>query len=540
MADAMAEDTVTRTDSADTKTTHALNLISALTPSASTRAWQSAPHPYLPLVATACSDKTVRIYSLATFNLVSTIAGGHKRSVRAVAWKPGTKGESVLATGSFDASAGIWKRWDDAAGGGLGLGGENSVVNGESTHDMGNNEEEEEDEDGEEGFRFSIVLDGHDSEIKSVAWSASGSLLATCSRDKSVWIWEEIDAASDEFETVAVLQDHDADVKCVVWHPTEELLASASYDDTIRLWREDVDDWGCVTVLKGHESTVWAVDFEPHDNPVFSSPPLKNLADKARPLLHPHDPRLISSSDDRTIRIWRRLSKPVPSNPYASHAPPPTGQGRMPSIIRPSSPDEDWIQECVLPAQHDRAIYSVAWSKRSGRVVSAGGDGRLVVYEEQVLASGDRTQDQETLEHGERQVEGQAEGKADADADADGEAQYGHDRNQAEAEAATTTSTGPGKTSWQVLCSLENAHGVFELNHVCWATLPRGRRLDGRRNEDGPAREKGEAEETGEAEGHDNGEEEEEEEEEEIILTTGDDGAVRAWRLSGCPSSSHT
>lgn len=369
--------------------------VATLTPPCASRAWFSTPHPDLPIVATATAN-ALRIYSLTSFTLLSTITGGHKRSIRSCSWKPGSKSQPVIATGSFDASVGIWSQ----------------------------------EEDDKEEWRFAIVLEGHESEVKSVAWSAGGNLLATCSRDKHIWIWEEV--GEDDFETVAVMKEHDGDVKCVTWHPEEELLASASYDDDIRLWREEIDDWGCVSVLRGHESTVWAVEWEPVQgrNEEVGS-------------------RLASCSDDGTIRIWKK--KPNQERQQ---------QSRL-SIIRSTSA-EVWEEEQHLPKQHVRTIYSVAWSKISHRIASVGGDGKIVVYEEHPAAPFPNGE-VNGVEHGATQIE--SNGTVVDAGMPEGNHQGEH------ASSKDSQGKHEGASNWRIVAECDSAHGVFEINHVVWTKV---------------------------------------------------------------------
>ena len=445
-----------------------LSPLATLSPSSNSRAWQSSPHPTLPIIATATSEKAVLIYSLTSFRLLNRITGGHKRSVRSVGWRrPLVKGStaSVLATGSFDSTVGIWRKEDD------------SPQSHDDEMEIRDKPTMAANDDDEEAWAFAVLLTGHDSEVKSVAFSPSNpSLLATSSRDKSVWIWEEVSGAADEdeYETIAVLTEHSGDVKCFAWNYEEDVLASGSYDDTIRLWREveEEGDWMCIGCLEGHEGTVWSVQWEKPptgEEGKWKSPSglEQHQAEEWNDWSNRRGPRIASSSDDLTIRIWRREHR-TGEPPRKALA-----KDKIPSIIRPQSTTETWIQESILPKVHSRSIYSLAWSERSGLIVSCGGDGSIFVYEEIANTSAPPSATTTASEH---------EGDVDT-------------------TMTTSESSSPPshlQTTWRVIAQYDSAHGPYEINHVCWAT----RRDQKRRSE-----------------------------EEEVIISTGDGGDVKLWTL---------
>ncbi|EAU81486.2 CIAO1 [Coprinopsis cinerea okayama7 len=262
--------------------------------------------------------------SSTTFKPATTIHTEHMKTVRAVAWSPSGQ---TLATASFDSNVGIWEQERD---------------------------DDEDDDEGEGRLNPTAdwecvgTLEGHETECKSVAYSCTGTLLASCSRDKSVWVWEVQPDA--EFECMGVLLEHSQDVKCVAWHPQEEILASASYDDTIKLYIDDPsDDWYCFTTLQGHTSTVWSLAWSPDGR------------------------YLASASDDQTVRIWAY----VDTNS--------TGDGadakrvlkvKPPSVQASSSGQGRWIQVAEIEAG-ERSVYSVTWTSKPGSQKDADGNVNL-------------------------------------------------------------------------------------------------------------------------------------------------------------------
>lgn len=212
-------------------------------------AWQCAFSPDGQWLA-ACfgaPDLFIRLWKKCSnsqkWEYANTITGIHDRTIRSIAFAP-VLSPYILASASFDGTITIWEYSPDL-----------------------------------KDWECAAQLEGHDNEVKAVAWNATGSLLASCSRDKSVWVWEcflpgtvgGADGPGGDFDCIAVLNGHQADVKDVqfapshgIWGDGDEIILSASYDDTIKCWAEDAGDWYCAASLSSvHTGTIWSLTVAP-------------------------------------------------------------------------------------------------------------------------------------------------------------------------------------------------------------------------------------------------------------------------------------
>ncbi|GFE52768.1 WD G-beta repeat containing protein, putative [Babesia ovis] len=189
-----------------------------------------------------------------------------KKTVRSVRFS--SDGEYLICA-SFDGTATIWSRKPR----------EDIDSNGEttdSTPDPGVSRAIS----GKHIWVCVCVLEGHENEVKCAAFDSTGTYIATCGRDKTIWIHQRSSPGVDtdssdisrlphgsarsslEFYCAAILTAHSQDVKCVTWSPTALVLASASYDNTIRLWGLLRQDWLCIQTINIHASTVWSLSFD--------------------------------------------------------------------------------------------------------------------------------------------------------------------------------------------------------------------------------------------------------------------------------------
>jgi len=167
--------------------------------------------------------------------------------------------------------------------------------------------------------------------IRVCEWSPDGRFLATCSFDGAVRVWEVniVTGGRVKSELVATLEGHENEVKGVAWSADGTLLASCGRDKSVWIWdATEVDEGGeyeCVEVLHGHSQDVKCVTF------------------------HPSRSLLVSCGYDDSVKVWEEV-------------------------------EEDWVCSSTLTG-HTSTVWQTAFEPSEGnRLVSCSDDLGLRVW----------------------------------------------------------------------------------------------------------------------------------------------------------------
>ncbi|TDH72336.1 uncharacterized protein CCR75_003423 [Bremia lactucae] len=204
-------------------------------------------HPKLQIFATAGGDNAVKIWSLqapldgsiSTFELLATLSN-HQQAVNCVRWASHGR---YLASGSDDQLVLLYE---------LQVGAPAAVPFGSNARP-----------NKQKWVRCS-TLERHTMDVADVAWSPDDRMLATCSIDNTILIWDVGIGVISEVMTqpLQTLTGHNGWVKGVAWDPVGKVkhaftdfvyqalksnegymqyLSSAGEDKTVRMWK--VADW---------------------------------------------------------------------------------------------------------------------------------------------------------------------------------------------------------------------------------------------------------------------------------------------------------
>uniref|UniRef100_A0A914YZ79 Protein SEC13 homolog n=1 Tax=Panagrolaimus superbus TaxID=310955 RepID=A0A914YZ79_9BILA len=147
------------------------------------------------------------------------------------------------------------------------------------------------------GQSFPVAeLNGHEGPVWQVSWAHPQfeNTLATCSHDRRIIVWREING---KWQKVYEYRQHTASVNSVAWapHAFGMVFACCSTDGSISIVEFKNDVWSPLRIVDAHANGVNAISWAP-------AKPARSADGKIE-----YEPmRLVSGGNDHLVKLWKR------------------------------------------------------------------------------------------------------------------------------------------------------------------------------------------------------------------------------------------
>ncbi|WP_437682888.1 TIR domain-containing protein [Sorangium sp. So ce131] len=274
-------------------------------------------------IVSASSDRTLKVWDLATGNILSALEG-HSYSVNACALSP--DGQRIVSA-SGDRTL---KVWDLATG------------------------------------KLLSTLEGHSAGVNACALSPDGQRIVSASGDRTLKVW---DLATGKL--LSTLEGHSAGVNACALSSDGQRIVSASSDTTLKVW--DLATGNILSTLEGHSVRVRACAVSPDGQRIVSASSdttlkvwdlatgkllstLKGHSGWANACaLSPDGQRIVSASHDATLKVWDLAT------------------GNLASTLEGHS---DWVNACAVSPDGQRIVSASSdrmlkiWDLATGKLLS--------------------------------------------------------------------------------------------------------------------------------------------------------------------------